>query len=108
MKTLCVKISRDIFFCGSFVFNDFRKLAVQSTRSLHFQILTLFGILSYLMKSMNEKRQITIFKLKLIIPAKILIMISLLLVSELLESGEGNGTPLQYSCLENPMDGGVW
>ena len=21
--------------------------------------------------------------------------------------GEGNGTPLQYSCLENPMDGGV-
>ena len=23
-------------------------------------------------------------------------------------SGEGNGTPLQYSCLENPMDGGVW
>ena len=22
-------------------------------------------------------------------------------------SGEGNGNPLQYSCLENPMDGGV-
>ena len=21
---------------------------------------------------------------------------------------EGNGTPLQYSCLENPMDGGTW
>ena len=21
---------------------------------------------------------------------------------------EGNGTPLQYSCLEDPMDGGVW
>ena len=21
---------------------------------------------------------------------------------------EVNGTPLQYSCLENPMDGGVW
>ena len=21
---------------------------------------------------------------------------------------EGNGTPLQYSCLENPMDGGDW
>ena len=27
-------------------------------------------------------------------------------LSELL--GEGNGTPLQYSCLENPMDGGAW
>ena len=24
------------------------------------------------------------------------------------KSGEGNGTPLQYSCLENPMDGGAW
>ena len=24
------------------------------------------------------------------------------------ESREGNGTPLQYSCLENPMDGGAW
>ena len=23
-------------------------------------------------------------------------------------NGEGNGTPLQYSCLENPMDGGAW
>ena len=23
-------------------------------------------------------------------------------------SGEGNGTPLQYSCLENPMGGGAW
>ena len=22
--------------------------------------------------------------------------------------GEGNGTPLQYSCLENPMDGEAW
>ena len=23
-------------------------------------------------------------------------------------TGEGNGTPLRYSCLENPMDGGAW
>ena len=22
--------------------------------------------------------------------------------------GEGDGAPLQYSCLENPMDGGAW
>ena len=26
----------------------------------------------------------------------------------LLSDGEGDGTPLQYSCLENPMDGGAW
>ena len=25
-----------------------------------------------------------------------------------LSIGEGNGTPLQYCCLENPMDGGAW
>ena len=25
-----------------------------------------------------------------------------------LHFGEGSGTPLQYSCLENPMDGGAW
>ena len=25
-----------------------------------------------------------------------------------LKHGVGNGTPLQYSCLENPMDGGAW
>ena len=24
------------------------------------------------------------------------------------KSREGNGTPLQYSCLENPVDGGAW
>ena len=24
------------------------------------------------------------------------------------QKGEGNGTPLQYSCLENPVDGGAW
>ena len=23
-------------------------------------------------------------------------------------SGEGNGNPLQYSCLQNPLDGGAW
>ena len=25
-----------------------------------------------------------------------------------LNNREGNGTPLQYSCLENPVDGGAW
>ena len=25
-----------------------------------------------------------------------------------MRTGEGHGTPLQYSCLENPMDGGAW
>ena len=30
------------------------------------------------------------------------------MVDALLGAGEGNGTPLQYSCLENPMDRGAW
>ena len=25
-----------------------------------------------------------------------------------MSDGEGSGTPLQHSCLENPMDGGAW
>ena len=29
-------------------------------------------------------------------------------VALIINSGEGNGAPLQYSCLENPMDGGAW
>ena len=31
-----------------------------------------------------------------------------LIDSFLVRVGEGNGTPLQYSCQENPMDGGAW
>ena len=30
------------------------------------------------------------------------------IVKAMVFPGEGNGTPLQYSCLENPMDGGAW
>ena len=29
-------------------------------------------------------------------------------ISGLGRSGKGNGNPLQYSCLENPVDGGAW
>ena len=29
-------------------------------------------------------------------------------ISSTTSCGEGNGTPLQHSCLENPMDGGSW
>ena len=30
------------------------------------------------------------------------------LLSYHIANEEGDGTPLQYSCLENPMDGGAW
>ena len=29
-------------------------------------------------------------------------------IQVMITAGEGNGKPLQYSCLENPMDGGAW
>ena len=32
----------------------------------------------------------------------------LALSSQAIDPGEDNGNPLQYSCLENPMDGGAW
>ena len=35
-------------------------------------------------------------------------MSNFILVSGRVHFGEGNGTPLQYSCLENPMGGGAW
>ena len=40
---------------------------------------------------------------------KVIVCVSHAVVSDSLQSyGEGSGTPLQYSCLENPMDGGAW
>ena len=39
---------------------------------------------------------------------KIIVMTILELGLTMLVCREGNGTPLQHSCLENPMDGGAW
>ena len=35
-------------------------------------------------------------------------IVSPFICHEVMDLGENNGTPLQYSCLENPMDGGAW
>ena len=35
-------------------------------------------------------------------------VVYIFLIVTIYDFGEGNGTPLQYSCLENPMDGGAW
>ena len=44
----------------------------------------------------------------LLSPLLILIALNSILSYTITTFGEGNGTPLQYSCLENPMDGGAW
>ena len=51
--------------------------------------------LSSLLDSLLKSRDITLLTKVRIVKAMVF-------------PGEGNGTPLQYSCLENPMDGGVW
>ena len=38
--------------------------------------------------------------------AKLLLFLECI-CSPMIKAGDGNGTPLQYSCLENPMDGGA-
>ena len=35
-------------------------------------------------------------------------IVVLIFISLIMSDGEGNGTPLQYSCLEDSMDGGAW
>ena len=37
-----------------------------------------------------------------------LLLLSVICLDLHLQHGEGSCTPLQYSCLENPMDGGAW
>ena len=46
------------------------------------------------------------YKISNIVPVLLLFFIYFLYSS--VYPGEGNGTPLQYSCLENPMDEGAW
>ena len=36
------------------------------------------------------------------------ILVASLILGSGRSPGEGNGNPLQYSCLENPMDRGAW
>ena len=45
-------------------------------------------------------------KRRLLLGRKVMTNLDSILKSR--DIGEGNGTPLQYTCLENPMDGGAW
>ena len=60
-------------------------------------------------KSLPESQQVYAgFPSSLPLASKTWKILKIKLVSSNAYSGEGNGTPLQYSCLENPMDGGAW
>ena len=49
-------------------------------------------------------------KMKTLIKNDILILVFIVTLFTIAKiwKGEGNGTPLQYCCPENPMDGGAW
>ena len=51
--------------------------------------------------SMLKRRDITL-------PAKVHLVKDMVCPVVMCGCGEGNGSPLQHSCLENPMDGGAW
>ena len=40
--------------------------------------------------------------------SKVLVLVAMIFISPRPFTGEDNGTPPQYSCLENPMDRGAW
>ena len=49
-----------------------------------------------------------LFNGSLLILASMEDLISIFFILAHASLGEGNGTPLQYFCLENPVDGGAW
>ena len=56
----------------------------------------------------SEYLGLLIFLLAILIPACASSSTAFLMMYSTDKFGEGNGNPLQYSCLENPMDGGAW
>ena len=54
------------------------------------------------------KRQVSAFQVFLLVPMPVVNHLIKALDFNSPIFREGNGTPLQYSCLENPMDGGAW
>ena len=62
----------------------------------------------------KEKLNMPLLSTKVIIshwdfPVKMFVLFSyFVFISGIEKIGEGNGTPLEYSCLENPMDRGAW
>ena len=51
----------------------------------------------------------SIFKSRdITLPTKVCLVKAMVFPVVMYGCGEGNGTPFQYSCLENPMDGGTW
>jgi len=85
---------------GCFTFPQ-RSLKLSSFLFIHFSFFLSVSFISTILSS-------TLLILSSASIILLLIPSRVFLIHLLHYSGEGNGTPLQYSCLENPMDGGAW
>ena len=66
-------------------------------------------IISYLLVSITTFNLQGLLTKPLVLSLVFFISFPILKINSLYNNiGEGNGTPLQYSCLENPMDKGAW
>ena len=83
-------------------------MSYQNSFSMHILIVSMCVFIFYLF-SQKKWTSTNYFKLscKFFLPHIQYIMDILKLSLYIKLLGEGNGTPLQYSCLENPMDGGA-
>jgi len=95
---LCIENPEDIFRILLELISEFSKVAgykINTQKSLAF-------LYTNNEKSERENKKSIPFT----IATKIIKYLGINLPKE--TKGEGNGNPLQYSCLENPMDGGAW
>ena len=81
-------LSQWLYKGGGFVF-----VCIWSDSKLYYAFKAIHALKAYIFSCVLKSETIFFF-----------LFIRAILVS----MGEGNGTPLQYSCLENPMDRGAW
>ena len=107
-------ISSSIEYSGliSFMIDWLDFLAVQGTlKSLlqhHSSKASIIWCSAFLMVQLSHPYMTTGKTIALTIRTFVSKVISLFNMLSSFVIGEGNGNPLQYPCLENPMDGGVW
>ena len=79
---------------------------LQSLRKKKVCVYIYFPLLSFKNTVLDLKIQPKVFQAEGEIFIRITVIFHYYLYN--LRDGEGNGSPLQYSCLENPMDVGAW
>ena len=78
-------------------------LKLSGTLKIHTHIVSLC-----FPNSLQKIKKLLLITHQLILGLHVCLWLMLSLTPAPRSSGEGNGDPLQYSCLENPMDGGAW